>query len=65
MRLKVLIVDDAKNIKTVEGEIVIVLKDPQEFPAIIRYPQDADIESWHVVHDAMLAQRERDTNYGY
>jgi len=61
--MKVLVVDDAKNIKTFEGAIVIVLKSPYEFPAIIRYPEDADIESWHMVHDAVLAQRERNTNY--
>ena len=63
--MRILIVDNDKNITTLEGEITIVLKSPYEFPAIICYPEDADIKSWYMLHDAVLAQREKDSNYEY
>lgn len=57
--MKVLIVDNEGEIIKEEAGIVILLANPDTFPAIKVYPEKADIKAWHKGHEKALNARER------
>jgi len=56
--MKVLIVDNDGNLIKNEAEIIVLLSNPDTFPAIKTFPAKADLRAWHDRHDALMDRRE-------
>jgi len=60
---KVLIVNNDGDLIKGEAEIVVLMANPETFPAYKVYPALADLKAWEKTHDALMDRRERGVKY--